>query len=84
MVGGNGESHELLQGHAVLGIDPEQLFGDRGQAQPLLHHGRRDEEPGSDLFLGGTLVAQNLEGAELIQWMQGDALDVLSQRILLR
>ena len=83
MVGGDGEGHELLQGHAVLGIDPEQLLGDGGQPQPLLDHGRRDEEAGGDLLLAGALVAQRLEGAELVERMQGGALDVLGERILL-
>jgi hypothetical protein len=57
LVGGDRESHELLQGHAVLGIDPEQLLGDGGQAQPLLHDGRGYEEAGGDLLVAGTLVA---------------------------
>ena len=84
MVAGNGERHELLQSYAVLSIDPEQLLGDRGQPQPLLNHGRRDEEAGGDLLLADALLAQHLEGAELIQRMQGDTLDILGQRILLR
>ena len=84
MIGADGEGHELLQGHAVLGIDLEELLRHGAEPQPLLHYGRRDEEAGGDLLLAGALVAQRLEGAELVQRMQGDALDVLGQRILLR
>ena len=83
MVVGDGERHELLQRHAVLGIDVEELRRDGGEAQPLLHHGRRHEEAGGDLLLAQALVAQRLEGAELVEGMEGDALDVLGQRILL-
>ena len=45
---------------------------------------RRDEEARGDLLVTGALVAQCLEGAELIQRMQGEALDVLGKRILFR
>ena len=71
MVVGDGERHELLQRHAVLGIDVEELFGDGGKPQPLLHDGRADEEAGGDLLLAEALVAQGLEGAELVERMQG-------------
>ena len=83
VVVGDGERHQLLQRHAVLGIDVEELVGDGGQAQALLHHGRGHEEPGGDLLVAKPLVAQRLEGAELVERMERDALDVLGQRILL-
>ena len=83
MVAGDRERHELLQRHAVLGIDVEERRRDGGEAQPLLHHGRRHEEAGGDLLLAEALVAQGLEGAELVEGMKGDALDILGQRILL-
>ena len=54
------------------------------EAQPLLHHGGRDEEAGGNLLLADALVTQRLEGTELIERMQGDALDVLGERILFR
>jgi hypothetical protein len=84
MVIRDSEGHQLLQRHAILGIDVEELFGDRGNPQPLLHYGRWDEEAGSDLLVAGALVAQRLEGAELVEGMQGSALDVFGQRILFR
>ena len=83
VVVGDGERHQLLQRHAVLGIDVEELVGDGGEAQALLHHGRGHEEPGGDLLVAKALVAQRLEGAELVERMERDALDVLGQRILL-
>ena len=78
------EGHELLQRHAVLGIDVEELPGDGGEAQALLHDGRCDEEARRDLLLAEALVAQGLKGAELVERMQGDALDILSEQILVR
>ena len=84
MVIRDSEGHELLQRHAILGIDVEELFRDRDKTQPLLHHRRRDEETGGDLFVSGALVAQRLEGAELIEGMQSSALDVFGERILFR
>ena len=44
LVGGDGERHELLQRHAVLGIDVVQLRRHGRQAQALLDDRRRDEE----------------------------------------
>jgi hypothetical protein len=41
------------------------------------------KEPGRDVLLAQALVAQGLEGAKLVERMQGDTLDVLGQRILL-
>src|SRR5208282_3190309 len=70
MVAGDRERHELLQRHTVLGIDVEEHRRDGGEAQPLLHHGRRHEEAGGDLLLAQALVAQGLEGAELVEGMQ--------------
>ena len=84
MVVGDRERHQLLQRHAVLGIDVEELRGDGGELQALLHDGRGDEEARGDLLLAQALVAQGLEGAELVERMQGDALDILGQRILFR
>ena len=77
------ERHELVERHAVFGIDVEQLLRHRGEAQPLLHHVHADEERGGDVLLGLALLAQSLEGAELIERMQRRALDVLGQRVFL-
>ena len=41
-----------------------------------------DEEDGRDLFLGPPLLAQCLEGAELVEGMQRHALHVLGKRVL--
>ena len=57
VVAGDGEGHELVERHAVLGIDVEQRRRDRRQLQALLHHVDRDEERGSDLFFGLPLLA---------------------------
>jgi hypothetical protein len=45
MVVREGERHERLERHAVLGIDVEQLLGDAGEPPPLLDHGHVQEEP---------------------------------------
>ncbi len=82
LVAGDRERHELLQRHAVLGIDVEERRRDGGKAQALLHHGGRHEEAGGDLLLAEALLAQGLEGAELVEGMKGYALDILGQRIL--
>ena len=83
MVGRDGEGHELLERHAVLGIDVEQGRRDRRQAEALLHDVHADEERRGDVLLGAPLLAQSEEGAELIERMQRRALDVLGQRIVL-
>jgi hypothetical protein len=41
----------------------------------LLHHGRVHEEPCGDLFIAEALLTQCLEGAELIERVERDALD---------
>jgi hypothetical protein len=40
------------------------------------------EETGCDVLLAQTLFAQGLEGAELIEGMEGSTLDVFGERIL--
>ena len=83
LVVGHRERHELLERHTVLRIYVEELLGNRGELEPLLHDGRMDEKAGRDVLLAQTLLAQGLEGAELIEWMEGSTLDVLGERILL-
>jgi hypothetical protein len=73
------ERHELFQRHAILGVDVEECFGNRGKLQPLLDDGRVHEEPGRDLLLAQPLPAQGLEGAKLVERVQGNPLDVLGQ-----
>ena len=77
------EGHELFQRHAILGIDLEQGRGHRGEFQPLLHDLRCHEEGCRDRLLTLALLLQCNKGAELIEWMQGDALHVLSQGVVL-
>jgi hypothetical protein len=60
----------LLQRHAIVGIDLEQLRGDSGEPQPLLYYLRGDEEDGRDILLGLPLLAQGLEGTELVEGMK--------------
>src|SRR3546814_8239193 len=50
MVIGDGKGHELLQRHAVLGIDLVQPGRDLGELQPLAHDGRRHQEVCGDRF----------------------------------
>ena len=83
VVVGDREGHELLKAHFVLGIEIEQARRDRGELEPLLDHGRAHEEARGDIFLAEPLVAQGLEGAELVERMKRDALHVLGERILL-
>ncbi len=83
MVGVDGERHELVERHAVLGVDVEQLGRDRRQSQTLLHDGHGHEKGGGDLLLGLAFFAQGLEGAELVEGMKRRALDVLGEAILL-
>jgi hypothetical protein len=73
----------LLQGHAVVGIDVEEFLGNRGKLEPLLDDGCGHKESRRDLLLAQSLLTQGLEGAKLVEWMQGLALDVLGKRILL-
>ncbi len=77
---GDSEGHQLFQRHAILGIDLQQCGRDRRQAQALLHHLGIDEEGGGDLLLAHALVAQGLEGAELIERMQWCPFDILGER----
>jgi len=60
----------------------EQLLGDGGEAQTLLHHVDRGEEGRGDVLLGLPLLAQGLESAELVERMErlGYASSVLLAR----
>jgi len=83
VIGVHGEGHELLQRHAILGIDLKQGRGDGGKFQALLHDLRRHEEGGSNLCVALALVAEGHKRAELVERVQGDALHVLGQGIVL-
>ena len=76
------EGHELLERHAVFGVDVEKRRRDGNEPQPLLHHLDRNEEGRGDRLVGHALVAHSLEGTELIERMQRRALDILGQRHL--
>ena len=83
VVGIDRECHELVERHAILGIDVEQLRRDGGKLEPLLHHLDADEERGRDLLLAHALLAQCKKGAKLVERMKRRALHVLGERILL-
>ncbi len=82
MVVGNREGHQLLQRHAVIGVDFQQPARHAGELQPLPDDLQRHEEAGGDLFLAEALLLERLERAELIQRMERYALAVFGQRIL--
>lgn len=69
--------------HAVVGIDVVQLWRNRRQAQALLDDRRRHEMPRGDLLFAHTAIAEDPERAELIEWMQADALVVFRKRVVL-
>jgi hypothetical protein len=77
------ECHELFQRHAILGVDVEEAFGNGSEFQSRLDDRRIHKEPSRDLLLAQPLLAQGLEGAKLVEGVQGNSLDVLGQRILL-
>ena len=83
VVGVHRERHQLLERHAILGIDIEQGRGHGRELQALLDDLQRDEEGSRNLFLALTLFTQGLESAELVERMQGGALHVLRQRVVL-
>src|SRR3546814_20860532 len=83
MVIGDGEDHELLKRHLVAGIDVEELRRDRSELQALLDDAGTDEEARGDLLLAQASVAKGLDGPELVERMEGDALHVLGQAVFL-
>ncbi len=84
MVGGDSEGHELLERHLVLGIDVEEPGRDRSELEALLDDAWGYEETSRDFLLAQARVAEVLEGPELVERMEGDALDVLGQAVFLR
>ena len=83
VVGRHRERHELLQRHAILGINGEEIFRDGRKPQALLDDVDRNEERRGDILVRLPFLAQCLEGAELIERMKRDALDVLGQGVVL-
>lgn len=77
------EGHQLLQRHFILAIELEQGRGHGSEFQALFDHLRRDEERRRYLFIALALLPQSNEGAELVERMQGSALHVLSERVVL-
>ena len=67
--GRDGERDELLEGHAVFGIDLVKLRRDRRQPQALLDDRRRHEMARGDIFLAEARIAQSLERSELVERM---------------
>ncbi|MDU1669599.1 MAG: hypothetical protein E6833_25760 [Bradyrhizobium sp.] len=72
--------HQLIESHAIFGIDVEQPWRDGGEPEPLLDHRHADEESGCNLLLGPTLLDEIAEGAELIEGLH--VLDYASSVLL--
>ena len=83
MVGGEGEGHDVLERHLLGDVELEKPGRDGGEAQALPDDLRRDEETRRDVVFGEALVDQRLEGAELVDGVQGLALRVLGEGIFL-
>jgi hypothetical protein len=83
MIAVNGERHQLVERHAVLGVDVEQLGADRGEPQALLDHRDRDELVRRNLLLGLPPPAQREESPELVERVKRGPLDVLGEAVFL-
>src|SRR3546814_17289090 len=81
MVAGDRKGRELVEAHAVLGIDFVKRRRDRGQSQALLYDLDADPEGDGDLVLVETLRPQRLERPELVERMERGALLVLLKRV---
>ena len=57
MIVRDGERHQLLQRHPILGVHVEEFLGDRRKLQALLDYGGAHIEPGGDLVLAEAFVA---------------------------
>ncbi len=64
VVGAHRERHQLVQRHAILGINSEQGRGYGRQFQALFDDLRGDEEDPRNCFVARTLLAQSPEGAD--------------------
>ena len=83
VVGGEGEGHDVLERHLLGDVELEKPGRDGGEAQALPDDLRRDEETRRDVVFCEALVDQRLEGAELVDGVQGLALRVLGEGIFL-
>src|SRR3546814_13732552 len=83
MVAGDRKGRELVEAHAVLGIDFVKRRRDRGQSQALLYDLDADPEGDGYLVLVETLRPQRLERPELVERMERGALLVLLKRVFL-
>ena len=77
------EGHQLIEGHAVIGIDFMQPGRDRGELEPLAHDSGRHHEMRGDVLEPQALIAQHLHGAKLVERMQLFAVGVFRERIFL-
>ncbi|MGY4447509.1 hypothetical protein ACVWZR_002169 [Bradyrhizobium sp. i1.3.1] len=82
VVGANREGHELLECHAVFGVDVVELWRHGGKPKSLLHDGRCHEVPGSDILLGQAGATQGLEGSKLIERMKPYPLIIFRKRVV--
>ncbi len=82
MVGIDRERHQLVERDAILGIDVEQRWADRREAQPLLDDLDRYEEGGGDLLFTHAFLAHRLKRAELVERVQRRSLDILGEAVL--
>src|SRR3546814_16788643 len=72
MIARNREGHQLIEGHAVFGIDVVQLRRHVGELEPLLHDCRCDHEGRRDGFDVAALFHELLHGAKLVERVQRD------------
>src|SRR3546814_14431280 len=63
MVIGDGEGHELLKRHVILGVEVEELRRNRSELQALLHDTGAAEDARGALLLAHAGVAKGLEGS---------------------
>ena len=83
LVANYGEGHELIERHAVLGVNVEQRGRDGGEFEPLAHDLRADEEARRHVLDALAGVDQRLKGAELVERVEVDPLGVLGEAVLL-
>ena len=55
---GDRERHQLLERHAIFGVDVEQFLRDGGEFEPLLDDGRADKEPRGENWSSGCSAAR--------------------------
>ena len=59
--------HQLVEAHAVFGMDVEQRWRDGGEPEPLFDDLDADKEGSSDLVLAHALLTHVAERTELIK-----------------